>query len=198
MNKTSSIILASSSPYRRKQLTQLGLTFACVSPQIDESPLPGEPPEALAYRLANAKAAEVLAHHPDALIIGSDQVAELGQRILGKPLTTENARGQLSACSNNQVTFYTAVCIASATKSFTEVVTTDATFLPLSPAAIDEYIEREQPLDCAGSFKCEGLGIALFTSISSADPTALVGLPLIAVNRLLSRHGFDILPQNPS
>lgn len=193
MTHTSSIILASSSPYRRKQLEQLGLTFMCVNPEIDESPLPGELPKAMAMRLAIAKAAKVTLDHPNSLIIGSDQVAELDHRTLGKPLTSENARMQLKACSDNKVTFYTGVCISSATRSLSEVVTTDVTFLPLSADVIDEYIEREQPLNCAGSFKCEGLGIALFESILSNDPTALIGLPLISVNRLLAGHGFHVL-----
>lgn len=187
------IILASSSVYRRQQLAQLGLNFDCKSPEVDETPLPEEAPQQLAKRLAAAKAAAVLRLHPDALIIGSDQVAELNRRILGKPMTYANAIRQLSACANNQVNFYTGVCVASAEQSFTSVVLTQVKFLPLSQAAICEYINRESPLDCAGSFKCEGLGIALFESISSDDPSALIGLPLISVNLMLAKHGVNVL-----
>lgn len=195
MNRSKSIILASSSPYRRQQLTQLALTFTQESPNIDETPLTGESPQATVSRLAEAKASKVLARHPGAIIIGSDQVAQLHQSQLGKPKTREKAREQLSACSGNNVIFYTAVCIRSAERSLTEVVTTAVRFLPLSPATIEDYIARESPLDCAGSFKCEGLGIALFESIESKDPTALVGLPLISVSRMLANHGLHVLGQ---
>lgn len=193
MAQQKQIILASSSVYRRQQLTQLGLSFECESPHIDETPQPGEEAQQLALRLAAAKAAAVLRLHPDAVIIGSDQVADLNRCILGKPMTFPNAVQQLSACANNQVNFYTGVCVASTKQSFTSVVLTQVKFLPLSQATIYEYIRKESPLDCAGSFKCEGLGIALFESISSDDPTALIGLPLISVNLMLAKHGVNVL-----
>lgn len=196
VNHSKDVILASSSTYRRQQLTQLALTFTYESPDIDETPLAGEAPQATAARLAAAKASKVLASHPSAIIIGSDQVAQLHQRQLGKPKTPEKAREQLTACSGNNVIFYTAVCVRSAELSLTEVITTEVRFLPLSPTTIEDYVERESPLDCAGSFKCEGLGIALFESIESKDPTALVGLPLIAVSRMLARHGIHVLGQH--
>lgn len=196
MNGINSLILASSSAHRRRQLAQLGLPFECVSPHLDESPLADETPEATARRLAEAKASHVLQNHPGGLIIGSDQVAQLHNQRLTKPHTLANARKQLMACSANRVTFYTAVCVKSSERSFTEVIPTTVTFLSLSSAIIDDYLARESPLDCAGSFKCEGLGIALFQSIESTDPSALIGLPLISVNRMLAQHGFNILGQD--
>jgi septum formation protein len=192
MNQNRPIVLASSSIYRRQQLEQLGIHFACIHPDIDETPRPDERPQDLALRLAIAKATKVLASYPDALVIGSDQVAELGQVALGKPRTEANALKQLTACANREVTFYTGVCIASRAKTLARWVPTTVKFLPLSQAALREYIQREMPLDCAGSFKCEGLGIALFESITSSDPSALVGLPLISVNLMLAELGYHI------
>lgn len=187
------IILASSSPYRRQQLSQLGMSFECVSPDLDETPLPGEPPQQLAARLAAAKAAKVLKTHPNAVVIGSDQVAELHGQILGKPLTVSKAIQQLSACSNNSVTFFTGACVANAKQSLNSMESTKVKFRPLSTAEIHNYINREPALDCAGSFKCEGLGIALFESIQSSDPSALIGLPLISVAQMLARLGLSVL-----
>lgn len=193
MHTAKRVILASSSTYRRQQLEQLGIGFTTVAPDIDESPAPEEPPRALALRLSQAKAQTVLKQDGDALVIGSDQAAELDGSPLAKPLTLDNAQRQLSACSGRQVIFYTGICVASRERVLTDVITTTVSFRTLSAKAISSYLQREAPLDCAGSFKCEGLGIALFNSISSSDPSALIGLPLIAVNLMLLEHGFDIL-----
>lgn len=193
MQTEQKVILASSSPYRHQQLSQLGFDFACIAPQIDETPLPGETPADLVQRLATAKAATVLREQPAALVIGCDQVAELNAAAIGKPHTLERARAQLKACSKRTVVFYTAVSIASSSASFSEIVLTQVRFSALNDDMIDAYLKREQPLDCAGSFKCEGLGIALFESITSNDPSALIGLPLIATRRLLGRHNYYVL-----
>ncbi|PTN54464.1 Maf family protein [Stenotrophomonas panacihumi] len=184
------LILASTSPYRRELLTRLGLPFETARPETDETPAPGEAPPTLAARLARAKALALAT--PDAWVIGSDQVAELDGAPLGKPGTFAAAQAQLSSMSGRRVRFHTAVCVAGPDGLHETVDLTEVHFRPLSAEEIDRYLHAESPLDCAGSFKCEGLGISLFEAIDNRDPTALVGLPLIATARLLREAGFRI------
>jgi septum formation protein len=193
------LVLASGSRYRRELLTRLGLPFSCDSPDIDESILPGEAPAALASRLARQKALAVAERHPQALVIGSDQVADCGGLLLSKPGTPDNARQQLRQASGKTVTFWTALALAGpATSSPHEaVVRCDVHFRELTDDEIDRYIAAEQPLDCAGSFKAEGLGIILFRKIVSDDPTALIGLPLIALCGMLRAEGIELPPRPP-
>ncbi len=195
------LILASTSPYRRLLLERLGLAFDCAAPGIDETPLAQEPPLRLARRLAQAKAAAVAAGRPDAWVIGSDQVALLrtvdgGTQVHGKPHTAERCAAQLRASSGRTVEFVTAVAVlragAAAAQAHEFMDTTRVKFRDLDDATIARYVERESPLDCAGGFKSEGLGIALCDSIDSADPTALIGLPLIRLAAALRRCGFQI------
>lgn len=187
------LILASSSPYRRNLLNQLGLPFVCISPEVDETPETAEVAFAIAKRLAIAKAERILDEHPDSLVIGSDQVADLEGTPLGKPYDVTRAVAQLSSCSGKTVSFYTAVALFSSQMRQVDVVCTEVTFRTLHHDQITTYIKKEEPLDCAGSFKCEGLGIALFDSIRSTDPTALIGLPLIRLNQMLAVEGVDVL-----
>ncbi|HGM7320063.1 Maf family protein [Stenotrophomonas sp. CCNWLW162] len=186
------LILASTSRYRRELLQRLGLPFDCARPDVDETPLDGEAPLALAMRLAAAKAAEVAARHPGAWVIGSDQVANLNDQPLGKPGTVEAACAQLKAMSGHTVHFHTAISLTCNGESFTATDLTEVRFRALGEDEIARYVAAEQPLDCAGSFKCEGLGISLFEAIDNRDPTALVGLPLIALCGLLRRAGFAV------
>lgn len=195
------LILASTSPYRRELLSRLGVAFAVARPETDETPRPGETPEALAVRLAAAKAEAVLERAAldredapaNAWAIGSDQTAELDGRPLGKPGSVENAIAQLAAMSGRAVRFLTAVCLAGPEgRRFEAMDITVVRFRTLGTDEIVRYVERETPLDCAGSFKSEGLGIALFEAIETHDPTALIGLPLIATARLLREAGFAI------
>jgi septum formation protein len=174
------LILASTSRYRRALLQRLGLPFDCVAPDIDESRLPGEPAARMAVRLALAKAQAVAARYPDAIVIGSDQVALRGTEVLGKPGTVERCRSQLQQSSGQEVVFLTAVHVIDGPGQHSEahVDRTVVKFRELSDAEIDRYIERDDPLDCAGGFKAESLGIALFERIDSSDPTGLTGLPL--------------------
>lgn len=190
------IILASTSPYRRNLLQRLHIPFRCLPPEVDESPLPNESPRALAQRLARAKAHSLSAQWRGALVIGSDQVASIDGQIMGKPGNHEAAVAQLLASSGREVVFYTAVALAcdeSAIDWF-HVEPFTVRFRSLSDAVIDGYLRREQPYDCAGSFKCEGLGIALFASLQGNDPTSLEGLPLIALTDLLARARVNVLP----
>lgn len=189
------VILASSSIHRQRQLQQLGVTFTAHAANIDETRRSSEPPRALAQRLAETKALHTLKSHPAALVIGADQVAELDGEQLRKPLSLDNAVKQLTACSGRRVTFYSGICIASVNLCLSELVTTNVHFRTLSSSAIHAYLKREPAFDCAGSFKSEGLGISLFRSVSSDDPTALIGLPLIATNLMLEQHGYDILAE---
>ena len=186
------LVLASTSRYRRELLDRLRLPFEVARPDVDEAPLPAEAPEALAVRLAAAKARAIAATRPQAWVIGSDQVADLDGAPLGKAGTRERAIAQLLAMSGRAVTFRTAVCVARGDVSLAALDTTLVRFRTLSTGEIERYVDAEQPLDCAGSFKSEGLGIALFDAIETRDPTALVGLPLIATAGLLRRAGYAL------
>lgn len=188
------LVLASSSPYRRELLSRLRLAFTCCAPQIDESRHPDEGAEALVRRLSLEKANALYASHPQHLIIGSDQVAVLGAQILGKPHTLERAREQLLAASGNSVTFMTGLTLLnSATgQQQTDCIPFTVHFRPLSEAQIMRYLTAEQPFDCAGSFKAEGLGISLFRSTEGSDSNSLIGLPLIRLVDMLHASGIDI------
>lgn len=189
------LILASTSPYRRALLERLQIPFQCVAPEVDESPQPGETAAQLAQRLASAKAEAVSRRFPDALVIGSDQVACLDGRLLGKPGGHERAREQLRASSGRTVDFFTGVALLRQEPAFraAQTVPFQVHFRTLSDAEIEHYLARETPWDCAGSFKCEGLGIALFERLAGDDPTSLEGLPLIALCHLLKRIGHPVL-----
>lgn len=188
-----SLVLASTSRYRRELLARLGLPFDVDRPEVDEHPLPGESPVALAVRLAEAKALAVAARHPQAWVLGSDQVADRDGRPLGKPGDRDTALAQLLAASGQAVRFHTAFCLAGPDgRRLAGLDLTEVRFRELSRDEILRYLEAEQPYDCAGSFKCEGLGIVLFEAIQSRDPTALVGLPLIAVAAALREAGFRL------
>lgn len=189
------LILASTSPYRRELLGRLGLPFDIANPRVDETPLPGEAPESLALRLAEAKARAVAAEHPEALIIGSDQVATVDGEIYGKPGSHDNAVAQLRTLSGRTVNFFTALCVLDACSGEADVrgVPTLVGFRELTDDEIENYLRREPAYNCAGSAKSEGLGVALLSSMRGDDPTALVGLPLIALCDMLRRHGVAIL-----
>jgi septum formation protein len=189
------LILGSTSRYRRELLERLRLPFSCVAPQVDETPQPGEAPAALALRLALAKAQAVAALHPQAAVIGSDQVADLHGEPVGKPGTHERAVAQLQRLRGQQVVFQTAVAVVCAARGFAEVALAPVTvqFRDLSDAEIERYLRLDQPYDCAGSAKSETLGITLLSAIHSDDPTALIGLPLIRTGELLRRAGLDPL-----
>jgi septum formation protein len=191
-NPTSSLILASTSRYRAQLLSRLRLTFTQVAPQVDETPLPQESPHSLVTRLSAAKAKAVHRHYPSATVIGSDQTAALGQTLLGKPHTRSKAIEQLAILSGQTVDFYTGYCVCSPNHPTVEGVDiTRVRFRDLTHAQIERYVDIEQPLDCAGSFKSEGLGVALFHSIENTDPTALIGLPLIQVTQALMQCGLN-------
>ncbi len=189
------IVLASSSKYRRELLTRILREFEHASPDIDETPISGESPQECASRLAKLKAKALAQAFPAHWIIGSDQLATLDGLILGKPLSKERAIAQLTLCSGRQVCFITSLTLFNSqteeTKEYLEEVI--VAFRDLTEAEILAYIEQEQPLDCAGSFKCEGLGITLFESIKSKDPNTLIGLPLIGLTRLLLEAGINPL-----
>ena len=198
LKSSHSLILASTSAYRRELLARLRLPFSCSAPGVDETRLGGERPLALAVRLARAKASAVALQHPDAWVIGSDQVAvrtgSAGELTLGKPGTAALCREQLRSCSGNTVEFVTAVALmqhnSHAVHEFID--TTRVVFRTLDDATIARYVAVESPLDCAGGFKSEGLGIALCESIDSADPSALIGLPLIQLSKVLRDVGFEL------
>lgn len=181
------LLLASSSPYRRELLQRLRLPFTCASPDLDERRLDQEPAAALVQRLAQAKARALADSHPDHLIIGSDQVAVLDEHILGKPHTVERACEQLLAASGRSVTFLTGLALLNSATGHCQVdcITFTVTFRTLDRARVERYIEAERPLDCAGSFKAEGLGISLFQRMQGDDPTSLIGLPLIRLVDML-------------
>jgi septum formation protein len=187
------LILASTSRYRRELLTRLRLPFEAIAPAVDETALPGETPAALAERLALAKARAVAALRPDAIVIGSDQVADLGGEALGKPGTHEAAVAQLRRMSGREVVFQTAVAIVAPGLAAIERAEVRVRFRELGEAAIEAYLRADQPYDCAGSAKVESLGIALLEAVESDDPTALVGLPLIRTCALLRRAGLEPL-----
>ncbi len=195
MPAPSPLILASTSRYRRELLQRLRVPFEVESPGVDETPLPGEAPRELALRLALAKAQAVAARHPQAVVIGSDQVADLAGEAIGKPGNHERAVLQLQRMSGHEVVFQTALAVVCQARSFeaVELAPVVVRFRRLSPVDIETYLRAEQPYDCAGSAKSEGLGIALLDAIDSDDPTALVGLPLIRTVRLLRAAGLDVL-----
>ena len=189
------LILASTSRYRAELLGRLRLPFTIEAPGVDESPLAGERPGQRALRLARAKADAVACRHPDAWVIGSDQLAVRGDEVLGKPGEPARCEAQLLGSSGREVSFVTAVCLAHAgeRRRLEHVDTTRVRFRHLEPAEVRRYVELERPFDCAGGFKCEGLGIALFESIDSCDPTGLIGLPLIWLAQALREVGVDPL-----
>ncbi|HZZ93830.1 MAG TPA: Maf family nucleotide pyrophosphatase [Usitatibacter sp.] len=191
---TVSLFLASGSRYRKELLERLGVPFKTVSPSVDEGPRAGEMPRDTAIRLARAKAEAVAKRHRSAWIIGSDQVADLHGQALGKPGTLETAREQLHALSGHTVLFHTALCFCNSRleRRHERLVTTDVVFRRLTDAEIERYLEREPALDCAGSAKSEGLGISLLSRLGGDDPTALIGLPLIALSAMLRAEGFDV------
>ena len=188
------IILASSSIYRKKLLERLGIPFECHSPNIDESQFNGESPEELVKRLTVHKAEAIALHHPSKLILASDQVAVLKNQIIGKPGSLPNAIKQLKSFSGNRVEFLTGVTLRIDMKNYQNYLCskTIVKFRQLSRAQIERYLDKDLPLECAGSFKVESLGIALFESVKTNDPTSLEGLPLIAVCRFLQEAGIDI------
>lgn len=191
----SRLVLASTSRYRRELLQRLRLPFDTARPEVDETALPGEAPRALAQRLALAKAqavAQVLGGE-DVWVLGSDQVADLGGQALGKPGGRDAALAQLRAMAGRRVRFHTALCLAHPDgRRLHDVDLTEVRLRALEDAEIARYVDAEQPYDCAGSFKSEGLGIVLFEAIDNHDPTALIGLPLIATARLLRQAGFAL------
>ena len=195
MSTRPTLILGSTSRYRRELLERLRLPFEVHAPDVDETPLAGETPAALAQRLALAKARAVSAAHPDAIVIGSDQVADLDGTPVGKPGTHERAVEQLRAMRGRSIVFQTAVAVVRASTGYagTALAPVAVRFRNLSDAEIEHYLRTEQPYDCAGSAKCETLGIALLDAIDSDDPTALVGLPLIRTCALLREAGIDPL-----
>ncbi len=189
------LILGSTSVYRRALLQRLGVPFSTVAPDVDEAPRGDESPQALAARLALAKAQAVARLHPDAIVIGSDQVADLHGTPLGKPGTHDRAVAQLHAMRGHTVLFHTAVAVVCAASGFCRdhLSTVRVRFRMLSDTEIENYLLAERPYDCAGSAKSEGLGIALLDAIDSDDPTALIGLPLIRTSALLRAAGIDLL-----
>ena len=188
------LVLASTSAYRRELLQRFGLPFEVARPDIDESPLPGETPQATAERLAVEKARAVAGQFDDALIIGSDQVAHMGDTRFGKPGTVERAVAQLQSMSGRTVVFHTALAVLNTRSGQVQLdaVPTEVRFRRLTDDEIVRYVNRELPLDCAGSAKSEGLGITLLNALAGDDPNALVGLPLIALARMLRREGVAL------
>ncbi|MGX9837930.1 Maf family protein [Enterobacter dykesii] len=189
------LVLASTSPYRRMLLEKLGIPFECAAPEVDETPQPGESPRHLVMRLAKEKAQSLAARYPAHLIIGSDQVCVLDGEITGKPHTEENACQQLLRARGTIVTFYTGLALYNSANGHlqTECEPFDVHFRHLSEQEIVDYVRRERPLNCAGSFKSEGLGIALFDKLDGRDPNTLVGLPLIALCQMLRREEYNPL-----
>lgn len=193
MNST--LILASSSIYRRELLTRLQLPFSCITPDVDESPLANELPQVTALRLAQVKAKKVGLTHPNALIIGCDQVATLDNIPLGKPLTHDNATKQLRLMRGREVVFHSALCLYNPVtlNMQAEVVPYFVTFRNLTDAQIENYLIKEQPYHCAGSAKSEGLGIAIIEKMTGEDPNALIGLPMIALVTMLQNEGVTVI-----
>jgi septum formation protein len=191
------LVLGSTSPYRRELLARLRLDFSVDAPQVDETPQPGETPARLAQRLAMEKALDVASRHPGAVVIGADQVAELDGQPIGKPGNHARAVAQLQAMRGRQVVFHTAVAVVRPDTGFAQglLAPVAVQFRSLTDAEIERYLRLEQPYDCAGSAKCETLGIALLDRIGSDDPTALVGLPLMRTCALLRQAGIDPLAE---
>lgn len=189
------LYLASTSPYRAAQLARLGPAFCVEAPRVDEASIPGEAPAARALRLAHAKALAVSTRHPDAWVLGSDQVADCGGRIHDKPGDAARCREQLRASSGRAVEFHTAVVLRRhrSMAVHAHVDRTVVRFRQLGDEEIAHYVERDRPFDCAGGFRCEGLGVALFDAVETSDPSALVGLPLIWVAKALRAAGLDPL-----
>jgi MAF protein len=194
------LVLASTSPFRRELLARLELPFVSAAPDVDETAYPGENPQALVKRLAEQKARAVAAEFPRDLIIGSDQVATLDGLILGKPGSHRRAREQLLLASGNKVTFYTGLCLFNSATDHCQVHCEPfhVHFRPLDESTIEQYLRREQPFNCAGSFKSEGLGIVLFERLQGDDPNALIGLPLIRLTTMLREEGMDPLSDSNS
>lgn len=196
MNAFPPILLASTSPHRRQLLERLQLRFEALAPAVEETVTPGEAPAARALRLARAKAQAIALQHPAAIVIGSDQVASLqgpqGPQILRKPGNRENCRAQLAMMSARVVRFDTAVAIRHGQMELVHLEPTLVHFRELPAAQIEGYMDREPAFDCAGGFKCEGLGVSLFQSVESRDPTALVGLPLVWVCEALRQLGVPV------
>jgi septum formation protein len=192
------LVLASSSPYRKKQLATLGLSFICANPDIDESAKIDETPDKLALRLAVQKAQAVSSLHPTAIIIGSDQVACFEDKLIGKPGNKNAAVEQLRALSGKKVFFYSAIALLNTNNNTLQqhITETVVCYRTLSEQQISYYLECDEPFDCAGSFKCESLGIAILESVTSNDPSALIGLPLIALTEMLFRAGLSPLENN--
>lgn len=188
------LVLGSTSAYRRQLLERLGIPFTVAASHVDEEPLPGESAVDLVNRLARAKAEAVASRHPKSLVIGSDQLAVCGRDILGKPGSGERAIAQLKSLSGQRVTFHTAVHVIHSDSASNEghVDLTTVHFRQLSDDEIKRYVARDKPYDCAGGFKVEALGVALFNRVESQDPTALVGLPLIWLAAALRRNGFEL------
>ena len=195
MHPTPQIVLASTSTYRRDLLARLGLPFEVAASGVDEVSLPNEAPQDTARRLAEAKARVVATRFPRAIVIGSDQVAVLEGEVLGKPGNHANALRQLKAMRAKEVVFHTALCVynAASGQSETRVVPFCVRLRDYSDAQIEHYLRREQPYDCAGSARCEGLGIALIAEMRGDDPNALIGLPLIALTEMLAAQGVSVL-----
>lgn len=193
--RTPQLILASTSPFRRELLARLGIPFETASPAVDETPLPGEPPETTALRLSEAKARAVAALYPESLIIGSDQVACLDGQLFGKPGNHANAVRQLQTMRGRSVNFFTGLCLLNAGtgKAHLRGVPTIVSFRDLADDEIDSYLRKEQPYNCAGSAKSEGLGIAIIAGMEGEDPNALIGLPLIALCDLLKLEGVRVI-----
>ncbi|HKT71945.1 MAG TPA: Maf family protein [Steroidobacteraceae bacterium] len=188
-----SLILASTSQYRRALLERLGVPFDVVGPAVEERPVSGEASAARARRLSLEKAQAVARHHPEAVVIGSDQVAASGSRVLDKPGDAESCRAQLGSLSGTVANFYTGCAvIVPGSEPAMHLDRTSVHFRVLSPAEIERYVEREKPFDCAGGFKAESLGVTLFDHINGVDPTALVGLPLIWLAGALRAAGFRL------
>jgi MAF protein len=191
-----SVVLASTSPYRRALLERLHIEFVTARPEVVENLQPGESPQAMVERLAMAKGADVARRHTDALIIGSDQCAAVGERILGKPGTHEKAAEQLAALSGRRVVFHTGLCLidTASGRRWHGVVPYTVQMRDLRPAEIERYLRLDRPYDCAGSFKSESLGISLFQRMEGDDPTALIGLPLIQLCAWLRDAGLPMPP----
>ncbi|MEH6472696.1 MAG: nucleoside triphosphate pyrophosphatase [Halopseudomonas sp.] len=188
------LVLASTSPFRKSLLEKLNLPFICQAPNIDETAFENETAEELVQRLAQAKAEAIASEHSGALIIGSDQVAVLNDQIIGKPHNHAKATAQLLASSNQTITFYTGLCLHNTANSDLQVLCEPfrVHFRQLNAVQIERYLRHEQPYQCAGSFKSEGLGISLFKRLEGDDPNTLVGLPLIRLIELLQRQGVEV------